>query len=204
MIVALTGGIGSGKSEVAKRFEVLGIPIVDTDVIAHELTSVGQPLLKEISQIFGTNFINADGTLNRVKLREHVFNNAAKRLKLEAIIHPAIHDQALKKLTENENLMLPYYQILVIPLLVENNRYDGIVDRVLVVDCEEKLQIKRAMARSNMSVSDVKNIMEAQVARNVRLKSADEVILNNGTLAELQEKVELIHKKLIKTCIVSK
>jgi dephospho-CoA kinase len=100
--------------------------------------------------------------------------------------------------------MLPYYQILVIPLLVENNRYDGIVDRVLVVDCEEKLQIKRAMARSNMSVSDVKNIMEAQVARNDRLKSADEVILNNGTLAELQEKVELIHKKLIKTCIVSK
>jgi dephospho-CoA kinase len=204
MIVALTGGIGSGKSEVAKRFEVLGVPIVDTDVIAHELTAVGQPLLKEISQIFGTNFINADGTLNRVKLREYVFNNAAKRLKLEAIIHPAIHDQALKKLAENENLMSPFYQILVIPLLVENNRYNAIVDRVLVVDCEEKLQIKRAMARSNMSVSDVKNIMEAQVARNVRLKSADEVILNNGKLAELQEKVELIHKKLIKTCIVSK
>jgi dephospho-CoA kinase len=204
MIVALTGGIGSGKSEVARQFAALGVPIVDADVIAHALTAVGQPLLKEISRIFGTDFINIDGTLNRAKLREQVFNNLAERLKLEALIHPAIHKQALEQLAENENYLHPTYQILVIPLLFENNRYNGVADKILVVDCDENLQIERAMARSNMSESDVKDMMAAQVARNERLKFADEIIVNDGTLAELQEKVAIIHKKLIKTCIVSK
>jgi len=204
MIVALTGGIGSGKSEVARQFAALGVPIVDADVISHALTAVGQPLLKEISSTFGADFINADETLNRTKLREHVFNNLAERLKLEALIHPAIHKHALEQLAENENLLHPAYQILVIPLLFENNRYNGIADKILVVDCDESLQIRRAMARSNMSESDVKDMMNAQVARNVRLKFADEIIVNDGTLTELYEKVALIHKKLIKTCIVSK
>jgi dephospho-CoA kinase len=204
MIIALTGGIGSGKSEVARQFAALGVPIVDADVIAHALTVVGQPLLNEISNIFGADFINTDGALNRVKLREHVFNNLTERLKLEALIHPAIHKHALEQLAENENLLHPAYQILVIPLLFENNRYNGVADKILVVDCDENLQIKRAMARSNMRESDVKAMMSAQVDRNVRLKFADEIIVNNGTLAELQEKVALIHKKLIKTCIVSK
>lgn len=204
MIVALTGGIGSGKSEASRQFAALGVPVVDTDIIAHALTAVGQSLLKEISCIFGGDFLNADGTLNRTKLREHVFNNPAERLKLELLIHPAIHKHALEQLAVNENLLHPAYQILVIPLLFENNRYNGVADKILVVDCDESLQIKRAMARSNMSESDVKDMMNAQVARNVRLKFADEIIVNDGTLAELQEKVALIHKKLIKTCIVSK
>jgi dephospho-CoA kinase len=204
MIIALTGGIGSGKSEVARQFAALGVPIVDADVIAHALTVVGQPLLNEISNIFGADFINTDGALNRVKLREHVFNNLTERLKLEALIHPAIHKHALEQLAENENLLHPAYQILVIPLLFENNRYNGVADKILVVDCDENLQIKRAMARSNMRESDVKTMMSAQVDRNVRLKFADEIIVNDGPLAELQEKVALIHKKLIKTCIVSK
>lgn len=204
MLVALTGGIGSGKSEAARQFAALGVPIVDADVIAHELTAAGQPLLNEIRRIFGTDFINTDGTLNRAKLREHVFNNLTERLKLEALIHPAIHQHALKQLAENENHLHPVYQILVIPLLFENNRYNDITDKILVVDCDENLQIKRAMARSSMSESDVKDMMDAQVARNVRLKFADEIIVNDGSLAELQEKVALIHKKLIKTCIVSK
>jgi dephospho-CoA kinase len=204
MIVVLTGGIGSGKSEAARQFAALGVPIVDTDVIAHELTAAGQPLLNEIRRIFGADFINTDGTLNRAKLREHVFNNLTERLKLEALIHPAIHQYALKQLAENENHLHPAYQILVVPLLFENNRYNGVADKILVVDCDENLQIKRAMARSSMSESDVKAMMDAQVDRNVRLKFADVIIVNEGTLAELQEKVELIHKKLIKTCIVSK
>jgi len=204
MIVALTGGIGSGKSEAARQFAALGVPIVDADVISHALTAAGQPLLTEISRIFGTDFINTNGTLNRAKLREYVFNNIAERLKLESLIHPAIHKHALEQLAENENLLHPAYQILVIPLLFENNRYNGVADKTLVVDCDESLQIKRAMARSNMSESDVKDMMNAQVTRNVRLKFADEIIVNDGTLAELQEKVALIHKKFIKTCIVSK
>lgn len=204
MIVVLTGGIGSGKSEAARQFSALGVPIVDTDVIAHELTAAGQPLLNEIRRIFGAEFINTDGTLNRAKLREHVFNNLTERLKLEALTHPAIHQHALKQLAENENHLHPAYQILVIPLLFENNRYNDVADKILVVDCDENLQLKRAMARSSMSESDVKDVMDAQVDRNVRLKFADEIIVNEGTLAELQEKVVLIHNKLIKTCIVSK
>ena len=204
MIVALTGGIGSGKSEVARQFATLGVPIVDADVIAHALTAAGQPLLNEISHLFGADFLNSDGTLNRAKLREHVFNNTAERLKLESLLHPAIHQQALKQLAENEHLLHPAYQLLVIPLLFENNRYNGVANKILVVDCNENLQISRAMARSNMQESDVKDMMNAQVARNVRLKFADEIIENNGTLLELKEKVALIHKKLINTCIVSK
>jgi dephospho-CoA kinase len=204
MIVALTGGIGSGKSEAARQFEALGAPIVDADVIAHTLTTTGQPILKEISQLFGASFLNTDGTLNRAKLREHVFNNSAERLKLEALIHPAIHKKALKQLADNEQQLHPTYQVLVLPLLFENNRYNGVADKVLVIDCDESLQIKRTMARSNISESDVKEMMNAQVARNVRLESADEIIVNDGTLAEFQEKIIRIHKKLIKTCIVSK
>ena len=204
MILALTGGIGSGKSEAARQFESLGVPIVDADVISHVLTATGQPILKEIARIFGADFINADESLNRVKLREHIFNKPSERLKLEALMHPAIHDQALKQLAENEKRLHPDYQILVMPLLFESNRYDGVADKILVIDCDESLQIKRAMARSNISESDVKEMMNAQVSRSVRLKSADEIIVNDGTLAELQEKVIRINKKLIKTCIVSK
>ncbi len=204
MIIALTGGIGSGKSEAARQFEALGVPIVDADVIAHALTATDQPTLKEISRIFDADFLNADGTLNRAKLRQHVFNNPTERLKLEALIHPAIHEQVLNQLADNEKRLHPAFQILVIPLLFENNRYNGVADKVLVIDCDESLQIKRAMARSNISESNVKEMMNAQVARNVRLKSADEIIVNNGTLAELQEKIMRIHKKFIKTCIVSK
>ncbi len=204
MILALTGGIGSGKSEAARQFEALGVPIVDADVISHALTATGQPILKEIARIFGADFLNADESLNRAKLREHIFNKPSERLKLEALMHPAIHDQALKQLAENEKRLHPAYQILVMPLLFESNRYDGVADKILVIDCDESLQIKRAMARSNISESDVKVMMNAQVSRNVRLKSADEIIVNDGTLAELQEKVIRINKKLIKTCIVSK
>ena len=204
MIIALTGGIGSGKSEAARQFAALGVPIVDADLIAHALTATGQPLLEKIKDIFGADFLNKDGSLHRAKLREHVFNDTAERLKLEALTHPAIHKQALSQLAENEKLLHPAYQILVIPLLFENNRYNGVADKILVIDCEENLQISRAMARSSMKEQEVQYMMDAQVPRSVRIKFADEVILNNGSLEELQEKIVDFHKKLIKTCIVSK
>lgn len=202
-VVALTGGIGSGKSEAAKQFATLGVPVVDTDVIAHALTAVGSPILSDIRRIFGADFLNADGALNRAKLRTHVFGNPAERLKLEALLHPAIHACALKELTENERNLRPPYQILVVPLLFENNRYDGVVDQVLVIDCDEKLQIQRAMARSQLTESELKAMLNAQVTRAVRLNFADDVITNNESLAELGNKVTEIHKKFIKTCIVS-
>lgn len=203
-VIALTGGIGSGKSEAAKQFAKLGVPVVDVDLIAHELTAVGEPTLAEISHAFGADFLNTDGTLNRAKLRAHVFEREDERLKLEAILHPAIQKRALSQLAANEHQLKPAYHIIVIPLLFESNRYASIVHKVIVVDCDEQLQIQRAMARSQLSEAQVKAIMGAQVSRATRLSLADEVIENNGSLADLTEKIIEIHEKLIKTCIVSK
>ena len=206
-IVALTGGIGSGKSEVSRQFAKLGVPIVDTDVIAHELTSTGSPVLAQINQLFNIDFLTEDGSLDRAKLRTYVFNNPAERQKLEALLHPLIRANALKQLAENEHKLQPNYQILVIPLLFENNQYVGLVHKTLLVDCEENLQIQRAMARSQLNEAQVKAIMTAQVSRVTRLKLADEVIENNGSLDELIENVAKMHKKLTKmaeqTCIIS-
>jgi len=202
-IIALTGGIGSGKSEAAKQFALLGVPIVDADVIAHELTAIGQPIVAEIGRIFGAELIAADGSLNRTKLRTHVFNNTQERLKLEALLHPAIHLRALQQLAENESKLHPSYQVLVMPLLFESHRYDGVANKTLVIDCDENLQIKRAMARSNMTEKEVQAMMNAQVSRATRLERADLVVENNGTLKNLTKKIASIHKNLIKTCIVS-
>ncbi|OIQ99361.1 dephospho-CoA kinase [mine drainage metagenome] len=203
-IVALTGGIGSGKSEAAKQFEKLGVPVVDTDVIAHELTAPGMPILKEINRIFNGNFLMHDGTLDRTKLRAYVFNNNTERLKLEALIHPAIYQRTITKLIENEKSSPPIYQVIVVPLLFESNRYSGLAHTKLVIDCDENLQIQRAMARSKLTESEVTSMMRAQISRTVRLSLADDVIENNGSLTELKEKINEFHKKFIKTCIVSK
>ncbi|MGB2833951.1 MAG: dephospho-CoA kinase [Methylotenera sp.] len=199
-IIALTGGLGSGKSEAAKQFAILGIPIVDTDVIAHELTAVGSPVLAKISELFGKAFLTESGALDRAKLRAHVFEQPAERLKLEALLHPLIRTSALKQLAENEHQLNPIYQILVIPLLFENNKYRNIVHKTIVIDCNERLQVERAMARSQLSSQQAQAIIEAQVSRVTRLKLADEVIENNGTLAELAENVAKVHQKLIKSC----
>ena len=203
-IVALTGGIGSGKSEAAKQFSLLGVPVVDTDVIAHALTAAGSPMLSEISKIFGAGILNEDGSLNRASLRALVLKDPAERIKLEKLLHPAIYEHAIKQLTDNDNQLKPQYQILVVPLLFENNRYHDTINKTLVIDCEESLQIKRAMARSKLTEDEVKAIMAAQATRAFRLKNADEVIENNSSLEELIENVKKIHKKLIRTCIVSK
>lgn len=203
-IVALTGGIGSGKSEAARQFAKLGVPVVDTDVIAHELTAPGSPMLTQIEHLFGKDVFNEDGSLNRSSLRALVLQQPAQRLKLEELLHPAIHERAIALLKENDSKLSPPYQILVIPLLFENKRYHNIINRIVVIDCDENTQISRAMARSNLSRIEVASIMAAQTSRTVRLNGADEVVENNGSLEELIEKVNKLHNKLIKTCIVSK
>lgn len=203
-VVALTGGIGSGKSEAARQFSLLGVPVVDVDMISHTLTQAGTPVMEEIRRVFGERYLTADGTLDRGKMRALVFDNATERLKLEAILHPAIQNQALTDLATNEHLLHPCYQILVIPLLFENSRYVSMLQKIIVVDCDEQLQIKRAMQRSQLTADQVKKIMASQVSRSTRLKMADEIIENNGTLGELAERITQIHEKLIKTCIVSK
>lgn len=197
-IVALTGGIGSGKSEASKQFFRLGVPVIDTDAIAHELTATGNPMLTKIAHTFGTQYLNAEGALNRAKLRTHILNNPAERLKLEALLHPVIYERAIELLNNNQRMLHPVYQILVVPLLFESNRYQDLVNKVLVIDCEEQLQIERAMARSQMTEQEARSMMSAQTTRANRIKLADEVIENNGLLAELIEKVNEFHKKTIK------
>lgn len=199
-IIALTGGLGSGKSEAAKQFAKLGVPVVDTDVIAHALTANGAPALKQISELFGPQFLTNEGALDRAKLRAHVFAHPQERSKLEALLHPLIRATALKQLAEYEHQQHPDYQILVIPLLFENNQYQTSIHKILLIDCDEQLQIARAMARSFLTQAEAQAILDAQVSRTTRLKLADEVIENNGTLAELTESVEKMHQKLAKIC----
>ncbi len=197
-IVALTGGIGSGKSEAAKQFSRLGVPVVDTDAISHELTTNSSPMVTKIAQAFGTQFLNADGALNRAKLRTQVFNTPAERLKLEALMHPAIYEQAIELLNNNAQILHPAYQILVVPLLFESNRFQTIVNKILLIDCEEDLQIERVMTRSEMNQQEVSAMMNAQTTRANRIKLADAVIENNGSLEALIEKVNEFHNKTIK------
>jgi dephospho-CoA kinase len=203
-IVALTGGIGSGKSEAARLFAQLGVPIVDTDMIAHELTAKGSPILSEIEHMFGAGVLNEDGSLNRSRLRALVLSSPVERIRLEGLLHPVIYERAIECLKNNESKLQPQYQVLVIPLLFENNRYHSVINKILVIDCDENTQVTRAMARGKLSKDEVKALMAAQTSRKVRLNGADEVIENNGSIAELNEKVNKLHNKLIKTCIVSK
>ena len=200
-VVALTGGIGSGKSTASEMFASLGVPIVDVDVISHQLTKADGLLIPVIKQTFGEDFINSDGALNRTKMRELVFNNSQSRLQLEAILHPAIHVEAMQKLAGNHHAP---YQILAIPLLTKNSPYLKSIHRVLVIDSDEAAQINRTVQRSGLTKQEVHNIMSAQISREERLALAEDVIENNDNIDDLYEKVILFHKKYINTCVVSK
>lgn len=199
-LVGLTGGIGSGKSEAARIFIELGVPVVDTDAIAHELTSAGHPVLKKIIEQFGNTYLNADQTLDRAALREKVFADRNARQQLEAILHPAIYEKVQRALQENTSAP---YQVIAIPLLFEGEHYLKLINRSLVIDCSEELQIRRATARSGLAPSAVEAIMQAQMSRNERIKRADDVVSNNGTLSELRQKIEEIHKNYMQACIVT-
>lgn len=199
-VVGLTGGIGCGKSEAARVFERLGVPVVDVDLIARQLTQPGEETLSEIIEIFGKDYLLPDGNLDRGKLRDKVFTDIAARKDLEGIIHPAIHERALLELEANKDAP---YQVLAISLLFENQRYKDVVTRSLVMDCGEQLQVERTMKRSGLTEEIVRGIMAAQVSRAIRLKMADDVIVNEGTLEELALKVEEMHKKYMQACRVS-
>jgi dephospho-CoA kinase len=199
-VVGLTGGIGSGKSEVARLFASLGVPVVDTDAIAHRLTSPGSPMLAEIAQALGDNCIKPDGSLDRALLRRRVFADADARRTLESILHPKIRQTARQLLAQHADAP---YQIVVVPLLFETGDYAGLVSCSLVVDCDETLQIARTMQRNLLSEAEVRAIMAAQLPRSQRVALADDVIENDGSLKKLEESVRAKHEKYIKTCIVS-
>ena len=205
-VIGLTGGIGSGKSEAAKIFADLGVPVTDVDVISHALTAANQPLLADIVANFGKEYITAEGALNRGAMRKLVFNDAAARDQLNAILHPAIYQQAVLQLQANQthiNKSTPY-QILVIPLLFESPRYAPHIDRILLIDCDEATQVARVQLRSNLTEAEIKKIISAQTPRDKQLKLANDVIENGGNVAELREKILLIHQKYLNTCMVSK
>ncbi len=186
--VGLTGGIASGKSTVAKLFAALGVPLIDTDVLAREIVAPGQPALQQIAQRFGADVLAEDGSLDRAALRTRVFADPAERKALEAITHPAI--RALVE--ERAATAGGEYQMHVIPLLVETEGRNR-VDRVLVVDCSEELQIRRLQARDGVTIDQARAILAAQVTRAARLSAADDVIANEGELGALRNAVETLH-----------
>ncbi len=188
-VIALTGGIGSGKSAVSHHLESLGVPVIDADILAHQLVKPGEPALKDIQSAFGEQMIDTRGQLNRAALRDVVFSDPAQRKRLEAILHPRILT-AMQDWIEQQQAP---YVVLVIPLLFETGQ-TTLADRVLVVDCEESLQIERVMKRDNLSHEQIVQIMASQVDRNTRLTGADDIILNNGSQDELISATERLHQ----------
>lgn len=199
-LVGLTGGIGSGKSEAARVFRELGVPVIDTDAIAHELTASGHPVLKKIIAQFGNTYMLADQSLDRAALRKKVFADKEARQQLESILHPAIYDAVLQAIQQHSEAP---YQVIAVPLLFESERYQKLVNRTLLIDCDENLQISRTTARSGLNPAEVEAIMRAQMPRAERLRKADDIISNNGNLTNLRQKVEDIHKNYMQACIVN-
>ena len=182
--IGLTGGIASGKSIVADMFADLGVPIIDTDVIAREVVEPGQPALEEIRERFGEHMIDATGNLDRTAMREEIFANEKSRSGLEAILHPRIGAETRRQADVADG----NYQIIVVPLLTSSPLKE-FVDRVLVIDCEKETQIKRLVSRDAESLEQAKKILAAQSSREERLAIADDVIRNDGDLKRLREQV---------------
>ncbi len=187
--VGLTGGIASGKSSAAALFEELGAAVVDTDAIAHDLTRSGGAAMEEIRRAFGPSFVAADGSLERAKMRQLVFNDPDAKARLEGILHPLIREQARARILAAQQ---PYV-IVVVPLLIETGAYRDLIQRVLVVDCGEEQQVARAMQRSQLKEGEVRSILAAQLSRTERLKGADDVIDNNGGMEALRMQVQKLH-----------
>ena len=184
-VIGLTGGIGSGKSYAAELFRARGAAIVDTDVIARDLTAPGGAAIAAIRAAFGDGVIDAQGALDRAAMRELAFADPAQRKRLEAILHPLIRAESAAQVAAAD----APYTLLAVPLLVESGTYRDRVDRVLVVDCSEQTQVDRVVARSGLTPQAVRAIMAAQATRAVRLAAADDVIDNDGDVDALRRQV---------------
>jgi len=193
LTVGLTGGIGSGKTTIANLFGELGAAIVDTDLIAHQLTQPDGLAIPAIRDQFGETYITADGALNRARMRELVFTDTHKKLLLESILHPMIR-QATELASQTSE---GSYLILVIPLLVESGNWRQKLDRIVVVDCYEQTQVQRVMERNQLSEEQVRAIMRAQASRQQRLDAADDVIENNGDLNLAKHQVAILHQQFL-------
>ena len=191
LIVGLTGGIGSGKSTVASLFAEYGAGIIDTDVIAHHLTQAGGAAIQPIRAAFGSDCLTKDGALDRAKMRALIFSDAAARRRLEEILHPLIRDHAKAQLLQ---LRAAPYIIIVVPLLPASPAFRQLVQRILVVDCDEDTQIARVIGRSRMDETEIRAIIASQTPRAERLQLADDVICNDASLDSLDKQVAVLHE----------
>jgi len=199
LVIALTGGIGSGKSSVANILAELGAAVIDTDEIAHDLTAAGQPGARAIAQEFGAGYLDAGGALDRKRMRELVFSDAAAKQKLETLLHPMIRAEVADRIARVTAITSsrPPYIVLVVPLLIETGAYRKLAQRVLVVDSDEQQQVARVVRRSQLTPAAVAAIMASQASREERLRHADDIVRNDGDLATLRASVEALHQKYL-------
>lgn len=190
--IGLTGGIASGKTTVANFFADLGAPVIDTDIIAREVVTVGAPALVEIRQAFGDRVFNDDGTLDRKAMRKLVFADSDKRRQLEGILHPRIREATVEQAAA---VTFPY-MIIVVPLLVESPMKE-FFDRILVVDCSEDVQLSRLVSRDADDEEQARRIIAAQASRDDRLAIADDVVLNESNLDDTRRRVDALHRKYL-------
>jgi dephospho-CoA kinase len=195
-LIGLTGGIGSGKTAVSNLLAQLGAGIVDTDLIAHQITAPGGKAIPLIRDHFGAEFIDNGGALDRAKMRSLVFQNLEAKKALEAITHPLIRQETLRQVGQLADAGAPYL-LLVVPLLIESGTWIDQIDYLVVVDCPEETQIQRVMHRSNLSRTEVEAILKAQTSRQERLAIANAVIDNQGKLSELKAAVQELHQKIL-------
>jgi len=191
--VGLTGGIGSGKTTVAQLFASHGAGLVDTDEISRQLTAAGQPAVVTIAKRFGHAFVAKDGSLDRARMRRLVFGNPSDRKDLEAILHPLIRQESIRQIRDVRG---PYV-VVVVPLLLESAGYGGIIERVLVVDCDPETQVRRVMQRSGLARDEVLSIIASQIPREHRLRAADDIIRNDSDIDKLGERVKTLHAKYL-------
>ena len=193
-VIGLTGGIGSGKTLASDRFAELGVSIIDTDVIARDIVEPGQPVLKQLSDAFGEDIIENNGELNRAILRKKAFKNDQSKAKLDAITHPAIRLKTVQEIA----LANTTYCLVVVPLLSSNSPFIEHMQRILVVTADRDIKIRRVKKRSNLPSSEVERIMQTQLDDQERLKFADDVIKNNGSIDETYAQVEKLHSLYLK------
>ena len=187
--IGLTGGIGSGKSTVADLFAAHGAAVIDTDLIALQLTAAGGRAIEAIKLAFGAGFITASGAMDRDKMRVTVFANPSEKKRLETILHPLIREETEYAAAQAEGT----YLLFVVPLLVESGLWKQRVSRVLTIDCSEEIQIRRVMQRNKLTEPQVRAIMATQAPREARLAAADDIIVNENDTAALIPQVQRLH-----------
>jgi dephospho-CoA kinase len=193
LLIGLTGGIASGKSTVAQRFMDLGVPVIDADVAAREVVAPGKPGLQQVIDRFGSRVVAENGELDRRALREIVFSDPDARRDLEAILHPLIRAE----MDRSAAVAVGPYIVMAIPLLIEGGSRDR-VDRILVVDVDEAVQLQRVMARDHCSAEQAQAILASQAPRSARLAAADNVLPNGGTVTELRQAVDALHQQYLR------